>query len=131
MRHTFFDRLQVSARVGDYLPVADEPDMDTPEQAPPGTEADEAEFGGRDARLSLERKLLRKLDVRMSILVLIYILNYVRPPIIIWFCALGSPSFTGRQEQYFVSRVMCSPQPQPIRFSSVPLVWKGSRQTCI
>jgi hypothetical protein len=87
MRHTLFDRLRVSARVGDYLPVGEEPDMDTPEQAPPlaGTEADEAEFGGRDARLSLERKLLRKLDVRMSILVLIYILNYVRPPIIIWF----------------------------------------------
>jgi hypothetical protein len=36
------------------------------------------EFGGREARLSLERKLLRKLDMRMSILVLIYILNYVR-----------------------------------------------------
>jgi hypothetical protein len=30
---------------------------------------------------------------------------------------LSSP-FTGRQEQYFVSRVMCSPQPQPISFSS-------------
>jgi len=39
----------------------------------------DAEFGGREARLVLERKLLRKLDVRMSILVLIYILNYVRP----------------------------------------------------
>jgi hypothetical protein len=38
----------------------------------------DAEFGGREARLVLERKLLRKLDVRMSILVLIYILNYVR-----------------------------------------------------
>jgi hypothetical protein len=38
----------------------------------------DAEFGGRQARLTLERKLLRKLDVRMSILVLIYILNYVR-----------------------------------------------------
>ena len=39
----------------------------------------DAEFGGREARLLLERKLLRKLDVRMSILVLIYILNYVSP----------------------------------------------------
>lgn len=39
----------------------------------------DAEFGGREARLVLERKLLRKLDMRMSILVLIYILNYVRP----------------------------------------------------
>lgn len=49
--------------------------MDTPEGlAPPDTEA---EFGGREARLNLERKLLCKLDVRMSILVLIYILNFV------------------------------------------------------
>lgn len=41
-----------------------EPDADT-------------EFGGREARQRLERKLLRKLDLRMSILVVIYILNYV------------------------------------------------------
>ncbi|KAN0126765.1 MFS general substrate transporter [Russula decolorans] len=75
MRHTLFDRLRVSARVGDYHPVGEEPDMDTPEGlAPPDTEA---EFGGREARLNLERKLLCKLDVRMSILVLIYILNFV------------------------------------------------------
>ena len=32
----------------------------------------------RASRVALERKLVRKLDVRMSILVLIYILNYVR-----------------------------------------------------
>jgi len=38
----------------------------------------DAEFGGREARQKLERKLLRKLDARMSILVLIYVLNYVR-----------------------------------------------------
>ncbi|KAI0254779.1 hypothetical protein BJV78DRAFT_1182893 [Lactifluus subvellereus] len=37
----------------------------------------EAEFGGREARLELERKLLSKLDMRMSILILIYILNIV------------------------------------------------------
>lgn len=37
----------------------------------------DAEFGGSAARKELERKLLRKLDLRMSILVLIYILNYV------------------------------------------------------
>lgn len=88
MRHTLFDRLRVSARVGDYHPVGEEPDMDTPEQAPPDT--DEAEFGGREGRLNLERKLLRKLDMRMSILVLIYILNYVRLPIVIWFRLLIS-----------------------------------------
>ena len=39
----------------------------------------DAEFGGREARLLLERKLLRKLDVRMSILVLIFTFNYVGP----------------------------------------------------
>ncbi|KAI9447954.1 MFS general substrate transporter [Lactarius indigo] len=37
----------------------------------------DAEFGGKEARLKLERKLLRKLDTRMSILILIYILNYI------------------------------------------------------
>lgn len=41
------------------------------------THTDE-DFGGTDARLKLERKLLMKLDLRMSILVVIYILNYVR-----------------------------------------------------
>lgn len=35
------------------------------------------EFGGKEARKALERKLLWKLDLRMSILVVIYILNYV------------------------------------------------------
>ncbi|KAI0307088.1 MFS general substrate transporter [Multifurca ochricompacta] len=43
----------------------------------PGLLDVDAEFGGKEARLKLERKLLRKLDMRMSILVLIYILNYV------------------------------------------------------
>ena len=46
---------------------------------------EEPEFGGREARLSLERKLLHKLDMRMSILVLIYILNYVRLATVTWF----------------------------------------------
>lgn len=41
------------------------------------TRTDE-DFGGHEARLTLERKLVRKLDMRMSILVVIYILNYVR-----------------------------------------------------
>lgn len=39
---------------------------------------DGADFGGPRAREQLERKLLWKLDKRMSILVLIYILNFVR-----------------------------------------------------
>jgi len=35
------------------------------------------EFGGHEARKQLEKKLLRKLDLRMSILIVIYILNYI------------------------------------------------------
>ncbi|KAI0722220.1 MFS general substrate transporter [Cerioporus squamosus] len=35
------------------------------------------EFGGHEARKKLEKKLLRKLDARMSILIVIYILNYI------------------------------------------------------
>ena len=38
------------------------------------------EFGGTEARKRLEKKLLRKLDARMSILIIIYILNYVSIP---------------------------------------------------
>lgn len=37
----------------------------------------DAEFGGYEERRRLERKLLWKLDCRMSVLVVIYILNYV------------------------------------------------------
>ncbi|KAI5124987.1 hypothetical protein M0805_007412 [Coniferiporia weirii] len=37
----------------------------------------DAEFGGHEARLKLEKKLLMKLDLRMSILIVIYILNYI------------------------------------------------------
>ncbi|CAL1701087.1 unnamed protein product [Somion occarium] len=35
------------------------------------------EFGGTEARRRLEKKLVRKLDARMSILIVIYILNYI------------------------------------------------------
>ncbi|KAF8351502.1 MFS general substrate transporter [Amanita rubescens] len=35
------------------------------------------EFGGTDARKVLEKRLLLKLDLRMSIMVVIYILNYI------------------------------------------------------
>jgi hypothetical protein len=76
MRHTVLD--QSGASVSDL--VGDEPDA---EQA-------EAEFGGPEARLNLERKLVRKLDMRMSILVLIYILNYVRLPITVRLCVFIS-----------------------------------------
>ena len=37
----------------------------------------DVEFGGTEARKKLEKRLLFKLDARMSILVVIYILNYV------------------------------------------------------
>lgn len=37
----------------------------------------DAEFGGPEERKKLERKFLWKLDLRMSVMVIIYILNYV------------------------------------------------------
>nr|VWO95174.1 N/A [Ganoderma boninense] len=37
----------------------------------------DVEFGGYEARRRLERKLVRKIDMRMSILIVIYILNYM------------------------------------------------------
>lgn len=40
----------------------------------------DTEFGGPEERNRLEQKLLRKIDARMSILVVIYILNYVSFP---------------------------------------------------
>lgn len=40
-----------------------------------GGDATEVEYEGRASRAQIERSLLRKLDRRMSILVLIYILN--------------------------------------------------------
>ena len=49
----------------------------------------DAEFGGTEARKKLERKLLWKLDLRMSILVVIYILNYVRVLINVMLNSLG------------------------------------------
>lgn len=45
------------------------------------TEDPYEEFGGYEERRRLERKLLWKIDCRMSILVVIYVLNYVRAPI--------------------------------------------------
>ncbi|KAF5321693.1 hypothetical protein D9619_000309 [Psilocybe cf. subviscida] len=37
----------------------------------------DAQFGGTEARKALEKKLLRKIDLRMSVLIVIYILNYI------------------------------------------------------
>ncbi|KZT13068.1 MFS general substrate transporter [Laetiporus sulphureus 93-53] len=39
--------------------------------------SEDEEFGGTEARRKLEKKLLRKLDARISILIVIYILNYI------------------------------------------------------
>ncbi|KAH9844126.1 MFS general substrate transporter [Rhodofomes roseus] len=39
--------------------------------------AGDEEFGGTEERKKLEKKLLRKLDLRLSILIFIYILNYI------------------------------------------------------
>lgn len=41
----------------------------------------DAEFGGPEERKKLERRFLLKLDLRMSIMVIIYILNYVCIPL--------------------------------------------------
>ena len=40
----------------------------------------DADFGGTDARKALEKRLLLKLDLRMSIMIIVYILNYVTTP---------------------------------------------------
>lgn len=50
-------------------------DRTFPEQT--GDDDLDAPYGGRQARLALERKLLWKIDIRMFVMVLIYILNYV------------------------------------------------------
>lgn len=49
-------------------------DVDVPVGVP---ELDSDEWGGDEGRRQIERELLWKVDKRMSILVLIYILNYV------------------------------------------------------
>ncbi|KAF8639982.1 hypothetical protein AX17_001228 [Amanita inopinata Kibby_2008] len=45
--------------------------------AHPASEDPDAQFGGTEARKALERKLLLKIDLRMSIMVVVYILNYI------------------------------------------------------
>ena len=53
-------------------------DVEIEKVADDGSRDPDADFGGHEARKKLERRLLRKLDLRMSILIVIYILNYVR-----------------------------------------------------
>lgn len=52
-------------------PIDEHREVVTPDGDP------DAEFGGFKERVHMERKLLWKLDCRMSIMVVIYILNYV------------------------------------------------------
>lgn len=47
------------------------------------TDDPDVEFGGTEARRVLEKKLLRKVDMRVSILIIIYILNYVCIPVVV------------------------------------------------
>ncbi len=58
-----------------------------------------AQFGGLEARQKLEKKLLRKLDARMSVLLLIYILNYVSFPLATSCAMLTDVSFPDRPKQ--------------------------------
>ncbi|KAH9900037.1 MFS general substrate transporter [Cubamyces lactineus] len=60
-----------SSTLSEKGPVADVTPADVERDDP------DAEFGGFEARKKMERRLLRKLDLRMSILIVIYILNYV------------------------------------------------------
>jgi hypothetical protein len=63
--------------------LVDEKDAENQERVSTSSQAEgepkdpDAEFGGTEARKKLERKFLLKLDLRMSIMVVIYILNYV------------------------------------------------------
>lgn len=76
----------------DGSPSLDEDSLKSPDVEKAGTQVDieedpDIEFGGREVRKGLERKLLRKLDLRMSIMVVIYILNYVRISVLqTWLC---------------------------------------------
>lgn len=58
----------------------------------------DAEFGGYEARKKLEAKLLRKLDARMCILIIIYILNYVRTALILQILFFSYHSSTDRSQ---------------------------------
>ena len=68
-----------------YNQEATEPESGLEKSSPPSSEKylvnddPDAEFGGYEERKRLERRLLWKLDLRMSILVIVYILNYVGP----------------------------------------------------
>ena len=69
----------------DGSPSLDEDSLKSPDVEKVGVQVGieddpDAEYGGHEARVRLERKLLRKIDLRMSVMVVIYILNYVSIP---------------------------------------------------
>lgn len=53
------------------------------------------QFGGHVARKELETRLLRKLDIRMSILIVVFILNYIDRNSAAYFSFLGTVSCSG------------------------------------
>ena len=55
---------KVDPRVTSSSPVGDDEDPN-------------AQFGGLEARKALEKKLLRKVDIRMMILIVVYMMNYL------------------------------------------------------
>jgi hypothetical protein len=70
-----------SSAVPPKIEVFSKPEGDDSESDVDADADADANFGGAEARRILERKLLAKLDLRMSILIVIYILNYVSFPL--------------------------------------------------
>lgn len=74
------------------------------------------EFGGKVARKMLERKLLWKLDLRMSIMVVIYILNYVNSRI-------GFPFERQTDDEDRSTETMPGMRTTLLRLNRFPLTW--------
>ena len=73
------------------------------------------DFGGKEARKTLERKLLWKLDLRMSILVVIYILNYVNSH-------TGFPFELHADDENRSTETMLGMRTTPLRLDRFPLM---------
>ena len=70
-------RLATGTLISFVLQLPQEIDASADEHADDGPDG---EFGGPELRAVLEKRLVRKIDTRMAILVVIYILNYVCYP---------------------------------------------------
>ena len=77
MPDSFVERVDKTVEDIDDNPAGQESGIDDPD----------AEFGGTEARKRMEHRLVRKLDLRMCILIIIYILNYVGDCLLIPACA--------------------------------------------